>query len=305
LLIGTYSRPDVERLRASGNRHLDWWEEAGANRQFKDAYAQADFGLRLGDHPHRIVTTTPRNTTKLRELIQEQDGSVVVTKGTIRDNPHLPAKKKAALIKLYAGTRIGRQELDGELLTDVPGALWTWAMIESAHASLPVPAPDYVRVVVAVDPATTSGEEADDTGIIVVAQGTDGRGYVLADRTCHLSPSGWAHRVVEVFDEFEADEVVAETNNGGDLVESLIRTVRRSIPYRKVHASRGKAIRAEPVAALYEQTRVSHCEVFGNLEAEITGWQPEDGDSPNRLDALVWGISSLGMFKQSKRWRMI
>lgn len=303
LLLGTYGPGDVERLRASGNRHLDWWEEAAANRQFKNAWDQADFGLRLGERPHSILTTTPRNVKKLRELLA--DPMTAITRGTIRDNPNLTPSKRSALEKLYAGTRLGRQELDGELLTDVPGALWTWDMIEGAHSSLPSTVPDMVRVVVAIDPATTSNEDSDDTGISVVGLGTDGRGYVLADRTCHLSPTGWAKRAIAAFDEFDADRIVGETNNGGDLVETVLRGVRRDIPYTKVTASRGKAIRAEPVAALYEQGRISHVEVHTELEEQLTGWDPVSGDSPNNLDALVWGVTELGMFDRAKKgWRV-
>lgn len=303
LLLGTYGPGDVERLRASGNRHLDWWEEAAANRQFAAAFEQADFGLRLGERPHSIITTTPRNIKKLREILA--DKMTAVTRGTIRDNPNLPRSKRESLEKLYAGTRIGRQELDGELLTDVPGALWTWDMIESAHSSCPELVPDMVRVVVAIDPAVTATEDSDDTGIVVVGKGVDGRGYVLADRTCHLSPTGWAKRAITAYEFFDADRLVGEANNGGDLIETVLRSVRADIPYTKVNASRGKVIRAEPVAALYEQGRVSHVEVFPELEEQLTGWAPDSGDSPNNLDALVWGFTELGMFtKPKKGWKV-
>ena len=171
---------------------------------------------------------------------------------------------------------------------DVPGALWTWAMLEDRKA-----APDLTRVVVAIDPAVTSGEGSDETGIVVAGVGVDGRGYVLADRSCRLSPDGWARRAVQAFDDYAADAVIAEANNGGDLVENTIRTVRKSIPYRKVHAARGKQTRAQPVAALYEQGRVSHVEPFAELEEQLTSWTPESGSSPDRLDALVWALTDV------------
>lgn len=153
--------------------------------------------------------------------------------------------------------------------------------------------PDLTRVVVAIDPAVSNSEESDETGIIVAGIGVDGRGYVLADRSCKMSPDGWARRAVQAYDDFAADLIVAEVNNGGDLVEQTIRTVRRSIPYRKVTASRGKQVRAQPVAALYEQGKVSHVEVFADLEEQLTTWTPEDGTSPDRLDALVWALTEL------------
>lgn len=301
LILGTPTMRDVERLRATGNRHIDWWEEAGANIHFQKAWEMASFGLRLGDHPHSIVTTTPRNTPKIRELIAAKN--TAITRGTIMDNPYLNDAIRDELVAMYQGTRLGRQELMGELLTDVPGALWTHDMIERAHVSCPVPMVDCVRVVTAIDPAVTSKRTSDDTGIVVVGKGIDGRGYVLDDKSCHLSPSGWAARAVQTYDDNDADILVGETNNGGDLVETVVRTVRPGINYKKVTASRGKVIRAEPVAALYEQDRVSHVRIFKELESQMTEWSPDDGTSPDRLDALVWGMTELGLFKLQRRWR--
>ncbi len=294
ICIGTPTPRDVDRLRAAGNRHIDWWEEMAANPQLEKSWGQAAFGLRMGDRPHSIASTTPRNRPKLKELLKR--ATTAVTRGRIDDNPHLPEARRAELKAEYAGTRIGRQELDGELLEDTPGALWTAEMIEKAHASCPETLPDMARVVVAIDPAVTSNEDSDETGIVAAGRGVDGRVYVLADRSCRLSPDGWARRAVAVFDEMEADRIVAEVNNGGDLVEAVVRTVRATIPYRKVHASRGKAIRAEPVAALYEQGRVSHASWdLVELESQLTGWAPDMGESPDRLDALVWAVTALGM----------
>lgn len=301
LILGTHTPKDIERLRASGNRHIDWWEEAGANVHFAAAWAQAAFGLRLGDRPHSIVTTTPRNTPKIRELLADED--TVVSRGTINDNPHLNKRVKDKLVAEYAGTRLGRQELDGELLTDVPGALWTHDMIEDAHTSCPVPMVDMVRVYVGVDPAVTNKRTSDDTGIVVCGKGADGRGYVLADRSCHDTPAGWAARSVKAFDDLNADKIIGETNNGGDLVETVIRSVRPAINYKKVTASRGKAVRAEPVASLYEQGRVSHVAIFKELESQLTEWSPDDGTSPDRLDAMVWGMTALGLFDVQRRWQ--
>lgn len=295
LLIGTPTPRDVDRLRAAGNRHIDWWEEAAANPQLQAAWAQAEFGLRLGDHPHSICSTTPRNTAAYRELLALE--GVVLTRGTIHDNPHLPSVQKARLEKRYAGTRLGRQELDGELIEDVDGALWTMAMCEAAYRARPTELPDMVRVVVAIDPAGSSGDGADDTGIVVVGRDADGWGYVLADRTCHATPHGWASAAVKAYDEFGADRIVAEVNHGGEMVAHTVRTVRPAIPFKAVHASRGKAIRAEPIAALYEQARIRHAGPFPALVDQLTTWVPGDtsAKSPDRLDALVWGLTELGL----------
>jgi predicted phage terminase large subunit-like protein len=172
---------------------------------------------------------------------------------------------------------------------EVEGALWS----RDSFKRPPGPLPDMTRVVVAVDPATTSGIDSDETGIVVAGQGSDGRWYILADRTCRLSPDGWARRAVAAYDEFDADRLVAEVNNGGDMVGRTIQTVRLGIPYKAVRATRGKYTRAEPVAALYEQGRVFHADAFPDLEDQLVSWTPESGESPDRLDALVWAMTEL------------
>lgn len=301
LVFGTPTPKEVERLRAGGNRHLDWWEELAANPQLEAAWDQAQLGLRLGDHPHSIASTTPRNRKKLRQLVAEE--TTAITRAATRDNPHLSDEWRAKLEAMYAGTRLGRQELGGELLEDVEGAYWTSALIDQGRVQS---YPDLARVVVAVDPAVTSGEESDETGIVVAGKGTDGHGYVLADRSCRMSPSGWAKRAIYAYDEFGADAIVAEVNNGGDLLEAAIRAecdrqVRTMPPYRAVHASRGKQIRAAPVANLYGDRddlegsipRVHHVGAFPDLEDQLMTWTPEDGSSPDRLDALVWAVTEL------------
>jgi phage terminase large subunit-like protein len=246
------------------------------------------FGLRLGDDPRAVVTTTPRPTKLVRELAAAE--TTHVTRGATYENlENLPAAFREQILGRYEGTRLGRQEILGDILLDHPGALWSYAMLEDRR-----PAPqDLVRVVVAIDPAVSQGEDADETGIVVAGLGADGRGYVLADRSCRLSPDGWARRALGAYDDLAGDLIVAEVNNGGDMVEHTIRTARRTVPYKKIHASRGKQTRAQPVAALYEQGRVSHCEVFAELEDQLTTWTPESGESPDRLDALVWALTEL------------
>ena len=294
-IFGAYTPEDVERLRAGGNRCVVWAEELAAWVRLGEAWNQMRFGLRLGARPHVVVSTTPKPRKKYIEI--RNDPRTARTGASTNANPHLAQSVRDDYYAEYGGTRIGRQELEAEILTDVPGALWSWAMLDNRKA-----APDLTRVVVAIDPAVTSGEDSDETGIVVCGLGIDGRGYVLADRSCRLSPDGWARRAVHAYDEFNADTIVAEVNNGGDLVEQTIRTVRRTIPYKKVHASRGKQVRAQPVAALYEQSRISHTEALPELEEQLTSWTPESGTSPDRLDALVWALTELMLGTQRETY---
>lgn len=287
LVFGTPAPRDVDRFRAGGNRHIDWWEEMAANPQLRRAWDQAALGLRMGAHPHSIASTTPRGAKDYREL-RVMPG-VAMTHATLFDNPHNPSEWVERMRARYEGTRIGRQELLGELLEDVEGALWNRAMLDGRVDD----PPDLVRVIVAIDPAVTSGESADDTGMVVAGLGADGHGYVLADLTCHVSPDQWARRAVQAYKDFNADRVVAEVNNGGDLVQTVLKTQDDRLPFSKLTASRGKRTRAEPVAALYEQGKVHHVGGFPDLEDQLCSWVPGEGDSPDRLDALVWALTEL------------
>jgi len=295
-----YSAEEPERLRGP-QHHWAWCDELAAYPKIKDLWNNLQFGLRLGAEPRILVTTTPKPMPFLRDLLG--DAGTVATRGSTFDNAaNLPAAQLENFRRIYGGTRIGRQELDGELLEESEGALWTRDTIEKARVRS---APELVRIVIAIDPATTSGEGSDDTGISAFGVGADGDGYVLADDTCHLPPAQWAARAVMIFDRFEADKVIGEANNGGDLVEQVIRTERRNIPYEKVHASRGKVARAEPVAALYEQGKIHHVGQFAGLEDEMVNFVPGQlKKSPNRVDALVWGASYL-MLKPSRVGRVL
>lgn len=280
-----YSADEPDRLR--GPQHDAVWGDELAAWRYPETYDMLMFGLRLGVDPKAVFTTTPRPVRLVRDLLLDTD--CTVTRGSTYDNrTNLAPAFYKQIVKKYEGTRLGRQELYAELLDDVEGALWTRAMIKAAAVL-----PDMQRVIVAVDPAVTSGEDSDETGIVVAGVGVDGSGYVLADRSCRLSPDGWAKRAVQAYVDFSADRIVAEVNNGGDMVEQVIRTVDRSVPFTKVHASRGKRTRAEPVAALYEQGRISHAAAFPDLEDQLCGWTPESGESPDRLDALVWALTEL------------
>ena len=249
--------------------------------------------LRIGEKPRAVITTTPKPIRILRDWIARGDGSVAVTRGSTFDNAS--NLSEAALIELqarYNNTRIGRQELYGELLDDVEGALWHRAMIESARVESNK-VPNLIRVVVAIDPAVTSGEESDETGIVVAGIGTDQHFYILADKSLRASPDAWARVAVEQYHEHKADRVIAEANNGGDMITQLIRTVDGTVPVKKVTASRGKRVRAEPISALYEQGRVHHVGAFPTLEDQMVTWTPDVPKSPDRLDALVWALTEL------------
>lgn len=303
VVLGTPFPKDVERLRALGNRHIDWWEEMAANVNLGEAWDQAAMGLRLGDHPHAIGSTTPRSTKEYRAI--RDMAETFLTKATMFDNPHNPDSFIKVMKKKYEGTRLGRQELYGELLEDVVGALWTRVMIEyNRFKGDRNELPDMAIIVVAVDPAATSSDKADDTGIIVCGLGVDGWGYVLEDATCHLPPDGWGMRAVDRYNKWEADYIVGEVNNGGEMVEHVIATVDSDVPFKSVHASRGKATRAQPVATLYgsydeegTELRKGYIKHVGGelaeLEDQLVTWVPGDEDSPDRLDALVWGMTEL------------
>jgi predicted phage terminase large subunit-like protein len=290
-IFGAFTPEDVERLRAGGNRCVVWAEELAAWVRLADCWDQMKFGLRLGPRPHVVVSTTPKPRKKYMEI--RSDPRTRRTGASTTANPYLNADVRQDLSERYSGTRLGRQELDAELLTDVPGALWTYAMLEDrreAPSTLP-------RVVVAVDPSGGDGPENDEQGIVVAAKGPDARGYVLDDRTCKESPDGWGRRAVQAYLDYDADCIVAEKNYGGDMVAFVVKTAAEKMgvtcKVKLITASRGKAVRAQPVAALYEQGRVSHTRVFPELEEELTQWTPEAGVSPNRLDGAVWALTEL------------
>lgn len=256
--------------------------------RYVDAWDMLQFGVRLGDDPRIAVATTPRPIAIVRELLKDEH--VAVTRGnTYANRANLAARFLERIKAQYEGTRLGRQEIEGEVLEDTPGALWTQGQIEALRVR---EAPEMRRVVVGVDPAATS--YGDEAGIIVAGVGADGHGYVLADASLQASPHGWGSAAVKAYHTHQADRIVAEVNNGGEMVELTIRTVDPVVSYRAVHASRGKRTRAEPVAALYEQKRVHHVGGLAKLEDEMCTWSTlDDAPSPNRMDALVWALTEL------------
>ena len=262
------------------------------------SWHQAQFGLRLGDHPKAIVTTTPKNRQFVRTLSELP--STVTVKATTYDNPTLSASVQDRLRQQYGGTRIGLQEIMAEWLDDVPGALWVTSMIQNVQ---PEQVPTLDRVVVAIDPAVTSKAESDQTGIVVVGRASLDEFYVLADYSGKYSPDAWAAMAVNAYETHQADRIIGEVNNGGDMVEHTLRTVMPNAPYTGVHASRGKRMRAEPIAALYEQGKVFHVRGLEELESQMMSWTPDSNKSPDRLDALVWGMTELHQRgKPNVRW---
>lgn len=284
----TAEKPD--RLR--GPQHHGAWCDELAAWTMPETFDQLQFGLRLGTFPQAIVTTTPRPTKIVKELMADPD--TVITRGSTYENKdNLAASTLITLQNKYENTRLGRQELFGEVLDDNPGALWTRAGIESTRIKLDE-APPLVRVVVGIDPAVSNTEDSDSTGIVTCGLSADGHYYVLDDSTLKASPQEWATVAVQAFDKYKADRIVAETNNGGDLVIHLLQQVKPSVPTKKVTATRGKALRAEPIAALYEQGRVHHIGYFGKLEDQMCEYEPGvTTDSPDRMDALVWALTEL------------
>lgn len=295
-----YSDEEPDQTRGfSGD--TAWLDEFAKFKNAQETWDNLQFGMRevSSDRPRRLITTTPRPIPALRKILAARTTILVV--GTSHENRvNLDPTWYKETVKGYEGTRLGRQEVNAEILDDVPGALWTRAIIDDARMELGTPVPDMQRVVVAVDPSGSSGKEddsSDEVGIVVVGKGVDGLGYVLADYTCSLSPSGWGRRVAEAYDTHSADAVVVETNFGGDMARHVINTANKSIPVKDVKASRGKVVRAQPISALYEQKRMRHFTPgLEKLEDQMCS-MTNDGylgeGSPDRMDALVWGASEL------------
>lgn len=313
--IGYMYSAEVPDAPRGPQHHAGWADEIGAWDQYaKEFWDNLMFGLRLGKTPTAIATTTPRATRLIRYLVGH-DGSRCpgtegkwchVTGGSTYDNmQNLPEFFRQQVLSQYEGTRLGRQEIFGELLTDVVGALWNPAWFELAGFRIGADSvPELPACVVGVDPAASSGESAAHTGIITSARGKDGDFYVLRDDSIRGRPDEWGraavHAYKDAFDGDAADHITAEANNGGEMVRHVISTVDPNVPVKLVHAARGKQTRAEPVSALYEQKRVHHVGHFAALEDEMTNWIPGKA-SPDRMDALVWSISDLMAHKPRAR----
>ena len=299
-----YSAEEPERLRGP-QFSAAWCDELAAWNRDADTWQMLQFCLRLGKHPRVCITTTPKPTKLVREILKNP--KTHITTGTTFDNSaNLADTYLTAVSEQYEGTRIGRQELYAELLEEAEGALWTTETLDAAaikHEDIP----DLSRIVVALDPAVTANAESDMTGIIVAGVDINGIAYVLGDYTDKLSPQGWAAKAIELYHHYEADRIVAEVNQGGDLVKTTIHNIDDNVAYKAVRASRGKYARAEPVSALYERGLVKHVTNppdganLNELETQYRTWQPLGRiGSPDRLDAAVWALTELCLGGYSK-----
>lgn len=303
--VSLYSAAEPDALRGP-QHHFAWADEIAKWRQGEEVWRNLAMGLRLGHDPRCVATTTPRAVPLVRRLLAEADDpamGVQVTRGRSADNnAHLARRFLADMARDYGGTAFGRQELDGELIEEMEGALWSRAVIERGRVTAP---PPLRRVVIGVDPPAGAGPGCDACGIVAVGVGDDARGYVLADASVRgATPEGWARAVAAAALAWRADRVVAEANNGGAMVESVLRAADAGLPVTRVHASTGKAARAEPIALFYEAGRVSHVGAFPELEDEMCGLlagggYEGPGRSPDRADALVWGLSELMLGKRT------
>lgn len=286
-MIKGFSAEEPDTLR--GPQHHGAWCDELAAWEYEDTWDQLQFGLRLGENPRVVVTTTPRPTQLIRDLVSRS--TTHVTRGSTFDNAaNLSSIALAELQARYNETRLGRQELYGEILEDVEGALWTRGLIERCRIE---ERPHLSRIVVSIDPAVTNTASSDETGIVVAGCDTSGHGYLIADHSMRGSPLDWATKAVALFDEYKADSLLVEVNQGGDMVSAVLKQVRPILPIREIRAHVGKKLRAEPVAAMYEQGRIHHLGIFHKLEDQMTTWTPADPSSPDRLDAMVQAFSDL------------
>lgn len=295
-----YSGEQPERLRGP-EHHVAWCDELAKWKYGDATWDNLMLGLRLGDRPRVVVTTTPKPNALMRRVMTLE--GCVETRGRTADNRFLPAAFVKQVEGMYAGSRLGRQELEGELIDEAEGALWTRDLIERQRVKAGDPLPPLTRVVVGVDPPASAGGDA--CGIVAVGLGADGRAYVLKDASVSgLSPEGWAGAVADCAHAVGADRVVAEKNQGGDMVGSVLRAAERNLPLTLVHAARGKVARAEPVSALYESDRMRHAGAFPELEDELAGLATAGdysgpGRSPDRADAMVWAATHLMLGKRA------
>tara|TARA_R100000231_G_scaffold84991_1_gene64575 strand:- start:3517 stop:4764 length:1248 start_codon:yes stop_codon:yes gene_type:complete len=298
--ITGYAAQEPDRLRGP-QFHRAWCDELAAWR-YPEAFDQLMFGLRLGENPQCVITTTPKPTKIIKELIERDD--VQVTSGSTFENEENLAESALTMLRdKYEGTTLGRQELYAEVIETIDGALWNQEMIERTRISKETDK-ELSKIIVAIDPAVTSNKNSDETGIIVVGKDYSNNFYVLEDCSGRHSAEKWGTIAVNLYHDWDANYIVAETNNGGDLVERLIRNIDTRVPFRSVRATRGKILRAEPISSLYEQNRVKHLGVFPELEQQMCSYTGETNTSPDRLDALVWGLTELSKSTGRAEWRI-
>ena len=288
-----FSAEDPERLRGP-QAYSAWCDELCAWRNAQDTWDMMMFGLRLGKHPKVFVTTTPK-TTKLIRTILDDEKTTISTGSTYDNAANLADTFLDAVRKTYEGTRLGRQELYAEILDEASGALWNRTLLAKCEIEKDE-VPHLNRIVVSIDPAITANAESDMTGIVVAGIDVNGTAYVLEDHTGRYTPQQWAAKAVQLYKDHMADRIVAERNQGGDMVRHTLHTEDETVPVKLVHASRGKMARAEPVSALYEQDKVRHVRGLNDLEDQMVQWEPLGSiGSPDRLDALVWALTDLSL----------
>lgn len=295
-----YAAQEPERLRGP-QFHRAWCDEIAAWR-YPEAYDQLMFGLRLGKKPKCVITTTPKPTPLIKQLIVRKD-TYVTTGNTFENEKNLAPSALKMLRERYEGTALGRQELYAEILEDLEGALWNQKLIEESRLSEDTER-ELSKIIIAIDPAVTANADSDETGIVVVGKDYNNEYYVLDDLSGKHSADKWGRIAINAYYEWEADRIVAEVNNGGDLVERLLRNIDPNVPYRSVHATRGKLVRAEPIAALYEQRRVHHMGIYPELESQMCTYTGDINISPDRMDALVWGLTELSKSQGNVNWRI-
>ena len=295
-----FSATEPDRLRGP-QFHRAWCDELAA-WFYPETFDQLMFGLRLGQNPQCVITTTPKPSPIIRGLMKRK--GIVITRGsTFENEANLAPAALQQLREKYDNTRLGRQELYAELLDDSEGALWNYKNLDETRVTKDE-VPELRRIIVAIDPAVTNNEGSDETGIVIAGQADNGRYYVLDDVSGKMTPDGWGRLAIDMYYKYQADRIVAEVNNGGDLVERLIRTIDNEVSYTPVNASRGKMVRAEPIAALYEQKKVSHVGMFTELEEQLCSFTVGSRKSPDRLDALVWALTELSQSSGTATWRI-
>lgn len=293
-IASLYSADEAERLR--GPQHDSLWADELCAWRDPMTWDLAMFGLRLGEKPKAFISTTPKPTKLIKELIKNP--STVITRGSTYSNrANLAPSFFKQIITKYEGTRLGKQELEGLLLEESEDALWSRETLDATRLKKIPEGVWMKRLVVAVDPATTSKDTSAETGIILVGLGSDNHVYILADASGRYTPEAWGRKAVQMWKDFECDSIVAETNQGGDMVKHVFKTVNENVPVHMVRASRGKQARAEPVSALWEQKRAHIVGGgMGELEDQLCQWEPLSGmESPDRLDALVWGVTQVAI----------
>jgi len=297
-MIQGYAAIEPDRFRGP-QYHRAWCDEL-ASWRYPEAYDQLQFGMRLGQHPQTVITTTPR-PTELIKGIMKRDDAHITTGNTFENKDNLAPSALKAFKERYEGTRLGRQELYAEILDDFEGALWSYAMIEKGRTR---ELPEMRRIVVGVDPAVTNNVNSDETGIIVAGKGVDENYYIIDDVSGKMSADNWAKTAINAYYKYKANMIIAEVNNGGDLVGRLIRGIDNMVKYKSVSATRGKLVRAEPISALYEQGKVFHSGTFKILEDQMCSYTGDRHKSPDRLDAMVWAMTELSSSSKQAMWRI-